>query len=739
MQVLTNGTATMNNTAKLGIAASLLLVFITAIYLNHFDNGFQFDDSHTIVNNMYIRDAGNIPLFFQDAETFSTLPQNQSYRPIVTTSLAIDYWLAKNYMGPWQIDKLKAKLEELKNKPAKQQMVYQQKLASMRHGDQLDPGLSPIAYHLDTFFWFLIQGVLMFFLYRLILNKVAPGDWNNWLALFITSWYMVHTVNAETLNYIISRSDLYSTLLVVAGLLMYVKGGIWKKGFLYLIPIFIGILAKPTAVMFFPILVAYIILFEADLSLLNFYKIFRHKDLKFYLAHIFISAGVCALGYWWVDHNTPDTWIPGGTSPLYYLATQTYVMAHYFRSFFLPTELTADTDWKALTTLSDSRFFIGMVFIIVMVAIIFITSRKREWRPVSLGLIFFFVALIPTSSIIPLAEVMNDHRMYFPFVGLALSVGWTIGLLVKKWLGTPQQAGKAQLAALGAAAILIIGAFGYGTYQRNIVWNTGENLWKDVTEKSPNNGRGWMNYGLALMEQGRLEEAYQTYLKAQELTPNYSYLEINTGIVLNALGRPAEAEPHYIRATQLNPGLPEAFYYYGSFLYQQRRLTEARMNLNKVLELAPAHFEARYVLMAVLKEANEKAALKELAEETLSYLPNDPKTKAYLNSMLEPNQMLELALKQANENPSAETYLDLSLQYYKDGQYEKCVEAAKKSVEFKPDYAEAYNNMCAAYNQLHQWDEAIEACNQALLYAPEYELARNNLNWAISQKELEAQ
>lgn len=725
----------MNNTAKLGIAASLLLVFITAIYLNHFDNGFEFDDSHTIVNNMYIRDVGNIPLFFKDAETFSTLPLNQSYRPIVTTSLAIDYWLAKNFFGPRHVERLQEKLEELKNKPASHKAEYNQKLGGMRKGDQLDYGLSPIAYHLDTFIWFLVQGVLMFFLFRIILNKVSIGGWNNWFSLFITGWYMVHTVNAETLNYIISRSDIYSTVLVIAGLLIYAANGFGKKAFLYLIPVLVGVLAKPTAVMFFPILLAYIILIEADQPLLRFYKAFTGNNGKTYLLHIVVSAIVCAVGYKWVDYKTPETWIPGGTSPGYYLATQTYVIAHYFRSFFIPTELTADTDWKALTTLNDSRFFTGLTFILVMVGLIFISSRKKEWRPLSFGLIFFFVALIPTSSIIPLAEVMNDHRMYFPYVGLVLSVGWTICLLTKKWLGSVSQVPMGKQIALIAAVTVLFGLFGYGTYQRNIVWNTGESLWKDVTEKSPNNGRGWMNYGLALMAQGRLQEAYDVYLKAKELNPNYAYLEINTAIVLNAMGRASEAEPHYIRATQLNPILPEGYYYYASFLYQQKRLTEARLNLNKTLELAPAHYEARYLLMAVLKEANEKAALKKLAEETLKHLPNDPKTLAYLNSMLEPNQLLELAISRANNNPSPEAYLDLSLHYYKDGQYLECVKAARKAIELKPEYPEAYNNICAAYNELQMWDEAVIACNQALVYAPEYTLAKNNLNWALSEIE----
>ena len=74
-------------------AGSVLVLAILAAYSNHFQNSFHFDDAHTIVNNAVIRDLRNIPFFFRDATTFSSLPSNQSYRPLVSTLLAIDYQL----------------------------------------------------------------------------------------------------------------------------------------------------------------------------------------------------------------------------------------------------------------------------------------------------------------------------------------------------------------------------------------------------------------------------------------------------------------------------------------------------------------------------------------------------------------------------------------------------------------------------------------------------------------------
>src|SRR5215217_2107241 len=76
-----------------GVAALLAVA-----YANHFQNGFHFDDSHSIVENAYLRDLRYVPRYFTDATTFSVLPLNQSYRPLLQTTFAIDYWIGGGYV-----------------------------------------------------------------------------------------------------------------------------------------------------------------------------------------------------------------------------------------------------------------------------------------------------------------------------------------------------------------------------------------------------------------------------------------------------------------------------------------------------------------------------------------------------------------------------------------------------------------------------------------------------------------
>ena len=159
-----------------GLGSALLLVALLAAYANHFHNSFHFDDSHTVENNAAIREVRNIPMFFRDATTFSSLPSNQSYRPLVSTLLAIDYRLG---------------------------------------------GLQPFWFHLSIFVLFVALTLLVAFVIHRLLERTATSSANGWIALAAAAWYGLHPANADTVNYIIASSEVISTLGIVASFAVY--------------------------------------------------------------------------------------------------------------------------------------------------------------------------------------------------------------------------------------------------------------------------------------------------------------------------------------------------------------------------------------------------------------------------------------------------------------------------------------------------------------------------------------
>src|SRR4051812_13747073 len=72
-------------------AAALCAALVVGAYWNSLGNAFHFDDSHVVEDNLYIRSLHNVPRFFRDATTFSSIRSHASYRPLVSATLAVDY------------------------------------------------------------------------------------------------------------------------------------------------------------------------------------------------------------------------------------------------------------------------------------------------------------------------------------------------------------------------------------------------------------------------------------------------------------------------------------------------------------------------------------------------------------------------------------------------------------------------------------------------------------------------
>lgn len=641
----------------LAIAALVLLV-----YANHFQNDFHFDDSHSVVQNPYIRDLSNFGGFFTNIETSTVLPANRVWRPLVTASLAFDYWLGR--------------------------------------------GLKPFYFHVSTMFWFLVQLALMFALFLKIFDYARPDPRNAWAALFGTALYGVHPANAETVNYIVQRAEIYSTLGVIAGLVMYqYLPGLRKYG-LYLLPVAAAMMSKAPALVFPVLLFLYIWLFEDETP-------------KSALVRSVPSIAVVAVMGYIGAAMLPASFVPGSASPWGYRITQPVVIFRYFRTFFIPTGLTADTDRVPFDSIFQDDALAGFLFAIALIVVAIRTMRQRETRPIAFGLFWFIVTLLPT-SVFPLAEVENDHRMFFPFVGLALAAVWAAAL----WLYSRADSGVPwPRAAIVTVCGLVLATFAWGTRERNKVWRSEESLWYDVTLKSPHNGRGLMNYGLSRMEKGDYPVALDYFQRALTYNPNYYVLEVNLGVVNGALHNDAEAERHFARANQLAPNDAIPHYFYAVWLNGRGRLNEAVQNLNAAIAANPAYLDAQHLLMAIYAQQGNAEGLRTVAQQTLAVFPSDPGAKAWLarGPGIKPS-------------PSPENYLNQSLAFYQQGKFADSIAAAREALKLRPGYSDAWNNIAAAYNAQGRWDEGIQAAAEAVRLGPNNQLAKNNLAWAVQQK-----
>jgi tetratricopeptide (TPR) repeat protein len=383
-------------------------------------------------------------------------------------------------------------------------------------------------------------------------------------------------------------------------------------------------------------------------------------------------------------------------------------LLRYFASLFLPLHLNVDTDLAPFNSLTPTALA-GFLFVALLLIAAWLTARRPLLRPISFGILWFLIASLPT-SLYRLSEVENDHRMFLPFVGLVLSVVWTLWLGVDRLIVGVHRAPVQR--ALLAVVILLLIAYGYGTHLRNIVWHSDETLWRDDVQKCPRNGRGWMNYGLTQMAKAAYIPSLDSFTRALAFTPNYFALEINLGIAHGALHHDAEAEKHFQRAIALAPTEDQTHYYYGRWLYQSGRVAEALNQLKIAVQLNPPRIGSREFLAAAYRLAGEDDQARNTAAETLRLDPDNAAAKALLSQPVTRN---------------ANDWINASLYQYQSGNYALALAYAGNALALDPNSAIAHNNRGAAYAGLQQWSLAVAEERRALQIDPGFRLASNNL------------
>src|ERR1043166_6351940 len=398
------------------VAPVLVALVLVAPYANHFHNSFHFDDAHTIVNNAAIRELGNIPRFFTDATTFSALPSNQSYRPLVSTLLAIDYRIG---------------------------------------------GLNPFWFHLSIFALFVALVFLIAFV-------VYPLTYNVWLAFGAAALYGLHPANADTVNYIIASAEIMSALGIVGSFAVYFAFPNLRRYFVFALPAALAVLAKPPAAIFAVLFAIYRLLFSSRggrLALLRDATAWQAETRLQRAREIAVPFLICAAMLLFVQAMTPHTWVSGAANARNYVITQPYVALLYFKTFFWPSDLSADYDLDPLTSTSDPRFWVGAVFIVLLVTMSILCARFKQARVISFGLLWFLIALLPT-SLFPLAEVMNDHRTFIPYIGLVIAIAGVAELVCSRVAARRAHAAhRAAATVLVVVVLFVLCASGYATFQ----------------------------------------------------------------------------------------------------------------------------------------------------------------------------------------------------------------------------------------------------------------------------------
>lgn len=331
-------------------------------------------------------------------------------------------------------------------------------------------------------------------------------------------------------------------------------------------------------------------------------------------------------------------------SPWHYALTQCEALVHYLRLVFWPAPLVFDYGGTRLVTSPLAVWPQALLLLALLGAAIVAVVRRSP-----LGFVggAAFAILAPTSSFVPVADTVFEHRMYLPLAALLAAVVVLLAVLGVRRL---------HAGLLACVALLAL------TVHRNRDYRTELTLWWDTVAKNPTSVRGHYTLGTAFAATGRDDLAIAEYRRALDLDPRSSQahndlanalvrrgnlaaalveyeaaLAItptaeahnNVANLLLRLGRSAAAREHYFAALRLRPSLADAHNNLGNLLAQSGDLPGAREHYEAALALRPDLADAHANLGNVLAQTGATAAAIQHYEHALALRPNFP--DAHLN------------------------------------------------------------------------------------------------------------
>lgn len=401
-------------------------------------------------------------------------------------------------------------------------------------------GGEPFSFHVANVALHTLAGALVFLIVRKLLALAGEsGLKRDALAGFAGGLFLLHPLQTESAAYIASRSELLSVLFFHAAFAVFLyrrrEAISWPAALAVLILFAVAFNTKEhTAVL------------PALLLLTDWYWnpgfSFRGAARNWRLYALIAAGGLAAARMVYRVLLRADTaGFHVKDTPWYdYFYTQGRVIWSYLRLFFLPFGQNIDHD----VALSRSPLEGGAIFgWLALAALAGLAIWKRRQYPLaSYGWLAFLLLLAPTSSLMPIADVMAERRMYLPMLGLLL----VLAEFLRRW--------KTSQARLAAAMAVLLCAAGTLTALRARVWSSAFSLWSDAAAKSPRKSRPQQHLAFVYLTQGRCAEALPHYEKAAALGPPDYRVLTNWGLAYDCLGREEAALDKLQQAARLRYG-----------------------------------------------------------------------------------------------------------------------------------------------------------------------------------------
>lgn len=300
------------------------------------------------------------------------------------------------------------------------------------------------------------------------------------------------------------------------------------------------------------------------------------RGLPFYVATGALLAGFMVLRFTIMHQDAGAADYPGG-SVWTALLTMSTVFFSYIKLMFAPWPLCADyvvsaahglTVWRAAALAGLAAYAAAAVHLC------------RRTPMAGFAMLFFAVAWLPVSNIIPFGEIMAERYVYIPSFALSALAACVL-IRIKRHR-------TRALIAYSAAALAVLAMLA-GAVVRCGVWRDDATLWNNTVACSPCSAKAHHDLGNVLARGGDFEKALKHYDLATRCDDEAEQfkLEYNRGLALMALGRNAEAEHAFLASINLHPYYVLPYYNLGKLAAQRGDLPRAERYFRQAIAVDP--------------------------------------------------------------------------------------------------------------------------------------------------------
>jgi len=468
---------------------------------------------------------------------------------------------------------------------------------------------NPMLYRAGNILFHIITGLFVFTVIRLMAVQATRNKFLQAHGLLIATltagFFLLHPVSTQTVSYVIQGQ-----LEGIAGLFMlamlacflaytYSNRTVWLILLYALIPIACG---TKEIVIITPIMLMVIDwFFVAQGNWYNF-KQRRWLHLSFLGAVLVLYIYLLKPLYFLnilglktaLPNNIGNMLTPNAAekiTPYAFFISQFKVILHYVAIFVWPWSMSVDYDWKLSKSFFAPDSLLPFLFLCCVVYWLFKRLRRNPIDLVSFGVMWFLVAVLPRSSIVPSTELLADYKTYFASVGLLLLAACGVVYVWDKILQRLSSPHAAAVHTVGLV-LLLLAAFGLAAYHRNTVWQSPEAFWENIILNAPAKARAYNNYGVALCEKRQYPESVAAFSKAIQLDATYPDPHNNIAVAYVSLRELDKAVTALQKSIALVPYQPETYNNLATVLMQKNDYGQVEQLLRHALTLRPHYGKA---------------------------------------------------------------------------------------------------------------------------------------------------